>query len=354
MKLNFLIVGQGLAGTTLAHYLLKQNQSVAMVNSSPLSHSSMVAAGIWNPVVFKRLTKSWMADELIPELKTFYQDIEKTLQTDLITEREIIKPLSEQNEIDFWKKKAESDNPFLGKEIKHDFMLSEHDSIKTYSKVYQSGNLNIPEYLTKSKAHFMKYGPYLEEELDYELLEIADSEVRYKNIQAERIVFCEGHLISRNPYFNWLPMKPAKGEVLTIKCEELKLEKDIFNKNFFIMPLGKHFYKVGATYEWNELNDLPTEKAKADLTEKLKAVLHIPFDIIHHQAGVRPSVIDRRPVMGYSKLHQHVLIFNGLGTKGVMLAPFFAQHFADFLLNEKPLYPEVDISRFDSLNKNRP
>lgn len=346
MKINFLIVGQGIAGTTLAHYLLKNNQSVAIVNSPQMSQSSKVAAGIWNPVVFKRLTKSWLADDLIPELMTFYGHVEDILQVKLITERNIIKPLSEKNEMDFWKKKAESENQFLDPDIYDDFILTDDDVIKSYSKVHQSGNLDIPEYLAKSKSYFMKYGPYLEEELDYEQLEVLESEVRYKNIIAERIVFCEGHLSRQNPYFHGVPMKPAKGEVLTIKCDGLKLGKDIFNKNFFIMPLGHHMYKVGATYEWQELNDLPTEKAKTDLTEKLKSVLQVPFDIIHHQAGVRPSMIDRRPVMGSSESFGHVMLFNGLGTKGVMLAPFFARHFTEFLLDKKTLNPEVDVRRF--------
>jgi glycine/D-amino acid oxidase-like deaminating enzyme len=39
-------------------------------------------------------------------------------------------------------------------------------------------------------------------------------------------------------------------------------------------------------------------------------------------------MIDRRPVVLQSQIHPKVFMLNGLGTKGALLAPFFAQQLA--------------------------
>lgn len=51
--------------------------------------------------------------------------------------------------------------------------------------------------------------------------------------------------------------------------------------------------------------------------------MKIPYNVVEHKAGVRPSVSDRRPVLGPCKDYEQLVVFNGLGTKGVSLAPFF-------------------------------
>ena len=346
---NFIIVGQGIAGSVISLSLIKAGYSVCVINQPHLSSSSKVAGGIWNPIVFKRLTKSWMADELIPELISFYEYWEKQFDTSLIHKRQIIKPFSEEQEKNLWLKKSndqESQNIFLDKRTYENYQLDESYTIKSYSKVLEAGNLDVAKFLEYSKNYLQNHQKYTEEEFDYNQLDVTSSAIHYKNTSASNIIFCEGYLISNNPYFNWIPMKPAKGETLTIKSKHIQLEVDIFNKGFFIMPLGNDLFKVGATYEWNDLNDLPTEKAKQELIAKINAVISSPFEIISHEAGVRPSVIDRRPVIGPHPVYKHIYVFNGLGTKAVMIAPFFAKHFVDYLQNKAIIDAEVNSNRF--------
>jgi len=346
MKADMVIVGQGIAGTVLAHECLRRGLRVVIIDQPQLSTCSAVAAGIWNPVVFKRLTKSWMADDVLPVMLSFYEDCARRLQTELFTTRAIIKPFSEANEATFWQRKALDGNEYLDSTVYHGLELSAADKVETYSKVNHSGNLHVPMFLHESRLYFGREAVVLEEAFDFELLQVSDCYITYKHIEAGQIVFCEGHLLHKNPFFNYIPLKPAKGEVLTIRCEGLNLQRDIFNKNLFILPLGDQLYKVGATYEWTELNDLPTERGYAELIGKLKALLHVPFEVIHHQAGVRPSVIDRRPVLGRHPQHPALALFNGFGTKGVMLSPYFAQRFCDFLFSKTPLPIETALSRF--------
>ena len=224
--------------------------------------------------------------------------------------------------------------------------LDEKYCVDSYSKVLQAGNLDVAHFIESTKVFLNEKQTYLQEEFDYEALEISDEEINYKTLTAKHIIFCDGHLITKNPYFNWIPMKPAKGEVLTIHCEGLRLNNDIFNKGFFIMPLGNHLYKVGATYEWENLNDIPTQKAKDELIQKLNAVISTPYTIVSHDAGVRPAVIDRRPVVGPHPKLKNVFTFNGFGTKAVMLAPYFAKQLLSNIQQHLAVDKEVEPGRF--------
>jgi glycine oxidase len=346
---DFIIVGQGIAGSILSLSLIKAGYSVAVINQPNLSSSSKVAGGIWNPIVFKRLTKSWMADDLVPELISFYTYWEQQFNTSLICNREIIKPFTEEQEKNLWiKKSADKDieNVFLDKETYENYQLDENYQVKSYSKVLHAGNLDVPKFLECTKQYINQSHTFIEEEFDHNQLDVSAAKVSYKSISAKQIIFCEGYLISKNPYFNWIPMKPAKGETLTIESKHINLNTDIFNKGFFIMPIGNHLFKVGATYEWNDLNDLPTEKAKQELITKINAVVSSPYKIISHEAGVRPSVIDRRPVIGPHPVYKHIYVFNGLGTKAVMIAPYFAKQFVDYLQNKANIDADVNSNRF--------
>lgn len=346
MTVDFVVVGQGIAGSVLSLSLIKAGYSVVVIDDPTLSRCSSVAAGIWNPVVFKRLAKSWLADEVVPELLKFYRDAEQVLGVSLIHERAIIKPFTEQQEKNLWIKKAETDNLFLDPQLYKDLRLSTQDVIADYSKVKHAGNLEVKLFLEKTRDHLLQSQRYLAESFDHNQLQYEDKAIIYKEIRAKGIVFCEGHLISRNPFFDLIPMKPAKGEVITIHCEELLLDKDILNKGLFILPLSENTYKVGATYNWEDLTDIPTEAAKEELIKKLEALIGVPFRTINHEAGVRPATIDRRPIVGsHPDLPMHY-VFNGFGTKAVMLAPYFAKQFLEFVKDGKSLDKEVDVKRF--------
>lgn len=346
---DFIIVGQGIAGSVLALSLIKAGYTICVIDQPHLSNSSKIAAGIWNPIVFKRLTKSWLADKLIPELLSFYEYWEKELNTSLLHKRSIIKPFTEEQEKTLWLKKAndtESKNIFLDTNTYENLQIDEHYFVKSYSKVLQAGNLDVPHFLESAKNYIKEKQNYIEEEFDYSQLVVTTQEITYKTITAKNCIFCDGHLITKNPYFNWIPMKPAKGETLTIHCPDLQLKNDIFNKGFFILPLGNNLFKVGATYEWEQLNDNPTEKGKTELVQKLNSIITSPYEIIAHDAGVRPSVIDRRPVVGEHPEFKNLFIFNGLGTKAVMLAPYFAKQIVNYIQHNLAIDLEVDPARF--------
>jgi glycine oxidase len=345
-QVDFIIVGQGLAGSVLAISLIHEGFTVCVIDKTDLSSCSKIAAGIWNPVVFKRLTKSWLADEIVPELISFYETVEKKLQISFVTKRHILKAFTEDQEKVFWQKKAETDNEFLDKQVYKDLKITKNYSLASYSKVLNAGNIDVPLFLEATKNFISKRQIFINEPFDYKALSEIQNGVNYKSIVASKIIFCEGHLISKNPYFNWIPLKPAKGEVLTITCKDMFLDNSILNKGFFMLPLGHDTYKVGATYEWENLNDAPTEAKKMELITKLETVITTPYQIIKHEAGIRPSVIDRRPIIGQHPEITNFYVFNGFGTKAVMLAPYFAKQLVNHLKNGQPIMEEVNPSRF--------
>lgn len=344
MNRDIIIVGQGIAGSVLALELIKRGKSVIVIDKPELSSSSRVAAGIWNPVVFKRLTKSWMIDELCPCLNKFYIGAEKLLNAKFLEERKIAKLFTEEQEINLWKKKLSEDmRDYLSEEI----LEMQSPTVSKYAIVKQAGNLDTIAFLNSTTQYLKANSSYLEETFNHEELKIDSSGVSYKDITANEIIFCEGHLVKNNPHFNYIPFKPAKGDVLTITCNELNIDF-ILNKGFFIMPLGNNTFKVGATYNWQDLTDVPNPAGKEELINKLKKLIPYEFEVIKHEAGVRPSVIDRRPVLGTHPTYPQLKIFNGLGTKAVMLAPFFAKQFCDYLIEGKDLNEEVDVKRFET------
>lgn len=345
---NFLIVGNGLAAYTMAHRFLEEGISFKVIGNSNLSKSSRVAAGIWNPVVFKRMTKSWLADELIPELLSFYRAAEKRLNIKFVAERNIIKPFFSEEEKQFWHKKSKEHlSGFLSSEI-HDNKQELKNLIvpNTYGVVKHCGNIDLDTFLTETENYLRQHQLIENESFSYAELEIKNDHLLYKSIPAKHILFCEGFQVVKNPFFSWLPLKPVKGEVLEIQSHDLDLKHDIFNRDGFVLPLGNNRYKIGATYNWSDLSENPTEEGRHELMEKLKKITTAGYNIMKHEAGIRPSSADRRPIIGAHPEHKHMFVFNGLGTKGVMLAPYVTKNFVNFFLNNTLLHPETDVARF--------
>lgn len=348
---DFIIVGKGLAANIVALRLQEFQLSYCIIGDPSLSNCSRIAAGLWNPIVFKRMTSSWKADEFVKELKAFYPSVEKRTAAMFYNERVILKPFFSEEEKNFWIKKSHSDlSQFIDEKI---YTPTDHHKNLlmpgSYGIVNHCGNIDMQSFLfaCESVHHENK-----NETFDHTQLQINQDHVVYKSLKAKNIVFCEGHLIKNNPYFNWVPMNSVKGEILEIEAEGIEIDKEILNHNAFIFKLKDKLFKMGATYNWKELNDEPSEIGRKELEEKLRGLIKVPYKIIEHKAGVRPSTTDRRPIIGQHPLHKNLFVFNGLGTKGVMLAPYFSKKFVHFYLNKEALDIEVDLKRFYSKFSN--
>jgi glycine oxidase len=350
---DFIIVGRGLAASVLMHTFYKNNISFITIGTESLSNCSRVAAGIWNPVVIKRMNPSWKAAEVISALMEFYPECERTLQTRLITLRQIVKPFTEEQEKALWKKKAGAElSSFLVDEPQNNLTGLEGLKIPNdFGLIENAGNLDMPTFLSASAAFFKER--IRDEVFEHKELVIENSHVEYKYIKAGNVIFCEGHVVSKNPFFSWIPLNPAKGELLTISSEEIHLKNRIFNRDGFLMDLSDNRFRLGATFEWDKLDEKPTAAGLKELTQKLRRMTSKRYTVEDHQAGIRPATVDRRPIVGKHPVHERLFVFNGLGAKGVMLAPYLSGKFVLFFSKKEDLCPEADVRRFYHLYERR-
>ena len=187
----------------------------------------------------------------------------------------------------------------------------------------------------------------MRDSFDYDALEDSGEECLYKNMRFKSVVFAEGFGLHKNPYFNHLPLSGTKGEILLIRSEHLQLPV-IVNSGIFILPLGDGIYRVGATYGHQDKTNVPTPAGRAELEEKLRTVLLCEFEVIGHEAGVRPTTRDRQPLLGTHPDHQRFAVLNGLGTRGVLFAPTLARLLYFHLEEGAPIPPNFNINRFGS------
>ena len=341
-----------MAGTILHFNLLKKGKKILCIDNNFKKNSSLVAAGMFNPIVFKRLNKSWNADNFVLAMNSFFSEIEKFLNLNLKTNLDIVRIFSSMENQNDWEVKVRDSNfsNYLSSESTNELTENNIEHNFGYGIVKKGGWVNTVVFLEKYRLFLEEENLLWNEELDYKKLKITKNKIEYKGIISSKIIFCEGTQSIQNPYFNYLPFKPTKGEVLTIKAEKLNISK-IVNRGFFMLPLGDNLYRVGATYNWQDETYLTTEEGKKELIKKIKTVIKQDFKIIDHQAGIRPTVKDRKPFIGIHPDHESLGIFNGLGTKGVLIAPYYANQFCDSLENGSTLDKEVNIERYSSLKK---
>jgi glycine/D-amino acid oxidase-like deaminating enzyme len=347
MTVDYLLVGQGLAGTALAHTLLNNNLKICVLDANTLPSSSQAAAGIFNPVTGNRLVKTWQADVLFPFLMSFYQRLEVTLGAHFIHFMPVYRPfrsVEAQNE-----GISRTASPELSKFIQPSltdrrfpgFIQTELGGLETR----HSGYVAVPEFLKVSHDYFEDQGILIQSNLDTTDLHLSATGVTWKGVQARKIIFCEGTHAIHNPYFDWLPFRQVKGQLLTVEMEA-PAPDCIVKQGVFLVPLTNNTAKVGATYEWNAADWETTLPARTELMQKLEQWLLPSFRVTGQQAGIRPATADRRPFIGLHPDYPVLGIFNGLGSKGVSLAPYYAQLFSEFLEDGKELDKEVNINRY--------
>lgn len=344
--IDYLIVGCGIAGISFAETCIQNNKSVFVLDNNS-QNSSRVAGGLYNPVILKRFSKLENAQEQLVLLGSFYKTIEDKLQIRIDFRLPILRKFFSIEEQNNWFLASDKIglSPFLSTKL----ISKKYEGIDApfgYGEVLQTGYLDTVVLLDSYRKYLLDNNLFLEDTFDYDLLEINEDYVRYKDIKARHVVFAEGFGMHSNPYFKHLPLDGTKGELFVIKAKKLDLDV-IVNTSVFILPLGDNLYKVGATYNWSDKTSMPTEEGKEELVDKINEILFCDFEIIEHFAGVRPTVRDRRPLVGTHSVYKNIHILNGLGTRGVMLGPFMGKALFENLEYQLPLDMSFDIKRFD-------
>ncbi|WP_445715262.1 NAD(P)/FAD-dependent oxidoreductase [Flavobacterium sp.] len=349
--IDYLIVGSGLAGISFAEIALQNKKSILVFdnNSQP---SSRIAGGLYNPVVLKRFSEVWKAKEQLEFGFPLYHNIQEKLNVVFDYKIPILRKLASIEEQNNWFQAADKPNlaPFLNPRLINK-NYQDIDAPFHYGLVNETGYLDINTLILSYFNYLKKINAFSEETFDYNAIQFFDNSISYKGIEAKHIIFAEGYGLHANPFFNDLPLDGTKGELLIIKAPNLDLDV-VIKSSVFILPIGNDLYKVGATYDWKDKTNTPTEEGKQELIEKLKEIISCDFEIVEHFGGVRPTVKDRRPLVGTHPIHSQLYVLNGLGTRGVMLGPYLANQLFQHIENAIPLEKEIDIIRCYKKNRN--
>lgn len=342
-----LVVGQGLAGSVFARFWEMHGGNVVLFNSPNAESASRAAAGVWNPIVIKRFVKTWMADQALAVAIPFYQQEEQRLNTPFFHFKPLHKVLSNEQEKEEFFKRFETEHleHLMDAGLHSDWPEMVNAPYGT-ACVRQAGYMQVAAYLDAAKAYWQNSQKLHSEHFDYELLMEVEGIWHYKQYQAEVVVFAEGTGANKNPWLSHLPFRNTKGQVLKVELPDLTIS-DALNKQVFVMPQPqKGVFRVGSTYEWQFDHTQPTEKGKQELLEKLNKMIQAEPRVIEQVAGVRPTMNDRRPLLGAVPKLNSAYVFNGLGSRGVLQAPWLAQALVEHILLQKPLPAEADIKRY--------
>ena len=349
-KIDYLIIGQGISGTWLSYFLQKEGKSFLVIDNNSPNSASKIAAGIINPVTGRRHVEVWMAKEILPFSWNAYKQIGNKLG---------ITAISQKNIIDFFPSPQMRQSFMQRVDEKADYVSSyavQNHFLNLFNYEFGCGEIkpvftaHLETLIPAWRTHLNKKGYLSEEEFDIKQLQVFPGKIQYKEITADKIIFCDGNSSAANPYFDLLPFAPNKGEALLVEIPDLP-KTNIYKKGTLLTPLQEMeaLWWVGSNYAWEFNNPNPTPEFRKNTEQLLKQWLKVPFKIVSHLSGVRPATLERRPFVGLHPQHLNIGILNGMGTKGCSLAPYFAHQLAHHLCYGKALNPEADIKRFQKI-----
>lgn len=356
MRIDTLIVGQGLAGSQLAWELLARGERVLVVDRDEPFTSSKVAAGIVTPVTGQRLVTTWRFPEFWETAGAFYRRIEAETGARFFHPTPIARLLANPTEAGRWETRMNAETSgypphTAGLDIDSGLFRNDHGGFE----MPEAGWLDTRVFLEATRQHLLERAAYAIADLHAEEVAVAGDAVRWKSIIANRAVFCTGWEGNRNRFFDWVAFRNARGQILDLECDALAVsgERRILNRAGWLLPLGNGQARAGATYEWDFDEARATEPDRAGRSEVEARVtaMFVPdtgFRVTGHRAAVRPIIRESRAVVGVhpaAELHGRIAFFNGLGSKGVLNGPFFASQLAGHLVRHEPIDEEVDLRR---------
>lgn len=344
---DYIIVGCGLSGVAVSETLLQQGHCVAVFDDGS-QKASRVAGGLYNPVVLKRLNLTWEGSRMMQEALPFYRELERKLGVELDEKLPVLRLFHSAGEHNAWLEAA--DRPGLSEFLDPGLLPNDNPALHAphgFGRVLQAGRVHTGRLLKAYREHLSQTGSLLEEPFEHGALQWGAGEVAYKGLKAKAVVFSEGFGLRQNPYFGYLPLNGTKGELLVIRAPGLR-ENRVIKSGIFIIPLGEDRYLVGATYSRDDTGPDPTPAAREWLLAQLGKFLRTDFEVVGHRAGIRPTVPDRRPLVGAHPSTPGLFVLNGMGSRGVLIAPYAARRLCRLMVQGEPLPPEMDCARFSS------
>ena len=341
-NVDYIIVGDGYAALFFAHQLTKNKKSFVIFSEGRKS-ASQISAGIVNPVVLKKFTTFWLAQEQLDFLKTTLDEIEEYTGVNYLINATIHRIFHDENEQKLWLKKSQSEEleGFLDKNFER-LEVVKNDC--NTGIVKQSARLNVQGFFNDQLTFHQTNSQLINEKFNYHELNVAES--TYHDYRFKNIVFCEGMGVKNNPYFSDIPVIPNKGHHIRVILSQPIPENLTIKKKHFLFPLNNGMYFYGGTYDREQLHEHIDESAIEQLRNGLSEFYPLDFDIEEVHFGFRPTVKDRRPIVGRHPVHADLYVFNGLGARGILNGCYFSKSLYDHIENNTTLPTEISLERF--------
>lgn len=343
---EFLIIGQGIAGTMVAQTLEKAGKSFLIIEDDHTTSSSIVAAGTINPVTGRKYVKTWMADTILPWADQTYAQISENIGANIHRKLPIIRSLHNIAEENAWLGRASDPDyaDYISAQAVPGKIAEQVNVPFAFGEITGSSQVDLKKLIETCKSRWLSSGFYRSTVFEYQNIQIKNGgqSFEYDDIHTENLIFCEGHQVTQNPFFNYLEFDPVKGEALIIHIPD-GFEKSLRDKTFITPLPAKDQYWCGSGYEKKYTDKNPSALGRSQIAAQINEILKVPYEIVDHIGGIRPSTKKRRPLIGRHPQYENMYLFNGLGTKGSSLAPYFAQQFVGWLLGTNDLHPEVNF-----------
>jgi glycine oxidase len=349
LLVDYIIVGQGLAGSAVAIQLLQRGKKIVVIDEFANNNSTLVAAGLFNPITGKNSVKTWLADELFLYLHRYYPAVEGLTGRKFFFQLPLYRPFTSAAEQNEWMgRSAESSyenyvdtlhtsSPFEGLNDPFGGMVLKN-----------TGYINTATYVSAVREYIRSQAVFLNTRFDEDKIQFGSTYVEYNGYRADKIILCQGESTGGSKWFKELAVRPLKGETLTIKTSWEK--QVIVNRGVYMVPTGSlGEYRIGSTYNFNDSSAGITTEGRNELETKLKELIKFPYTVVGHNWGRRPTTDNRKPILGAHPVSDRLIIFNGLGTKGVSLAPYFSEVLVRWMENNTPIHKEVDVTRYKLL-----
>lgn len=324
-----LIVGQGLAGSMLGWACERVGLAFRIVDAGHATAASRVGAGVINPLTGRRLAPTWRIDDWREQALNSYREIEEELGRRFVFPIRIHRrhrDAAERNR--FEARRAEGPvKRWIGGWDEHGLWIDGAVRIDTAGLI---------EAL---RVRWRRRG-WLSEALvppGGEALPGGRDDVRV-------VIWCVG--AAEAPGFEFVPWERAKGEILDGRLPGLD-PGVVLNDGQWVLPVADDRVRVGATYDRvRRAGDAPSAAARAELEAAARRLTGRVLLTERHEAAVRVTTADRRPVVGWHPERPRRGIFAGLGSKGALWAPALAAQWRLVLQERGAFDPEVAVSRF--------
>lgn len=329
----------------LSYQAIKRNKTFKLIDNSFKHSASLISSGVINPVTGRRIVKTWIIEELMEKARTDYEDISAILAKNIIKYGEITRLIKDAEEENIWTTRVLNNSVSYLTEITEAKPYKEHfKNFRSVGKISPAMVIDIENLLIEWKQYLITKGNLIESQVEKDELVLNAKGVHYKDMQFKWLIFADGqHGLSRE-FFKFLKYEDAKGDVIYIKSDQFQRD-EMVKASINIIPLKAYHYWVGSNYEWDPKDDKPSESIKEILVNKLNRSVTFEFEVIDHKSAIRACTKDRKPYLGVHPDYSQLVIFNGLGTKGMSLAPYFSEHLFDHLEHNVTLMTEVDIKR---------